>query len=386
MLQRFLPYVLLLLSGCLASGDLDSGTDSGPGIGPDANAPACHTDLTPHLDLMGVPGLSAGIVKNGRLACTAVAGHADVEQNRRVEPDTVFAWASVSKTVTAVAAMILHDQGHLDLDGDIDAVLPFSTRNPHCPGQPITVRQLLTHSSSIVDSDLYDDYYVSGDSPIGLGEFVRGYVTPGGAYYSAEANFAAACPGTVNEYSNVAVGLLGHVVESIANMGFDAFCRERIFAPLGMHKSSFHLANLDIANIAMPYMGRIPVGHLGFPTFPDGLLRSSVPQLARVLAMMAERGVYEGQRILDPATVVEMARVQIPALDDTQGLLWFYDRGGAVLGHDGSDPGISSFMYFDPHTGDGVLMVANGDWYAADDDAPAAHALLGELFAEAASR
>jgi len=77
---------------------------------------------------------------------------------------------------------------------------------------------------------------------------------------------------------------------------------------------------------------------------------------------------------------------QIPDLDDTQGLIWYYDDYGArtdLLGHEGDDPGTSSLMFFDPTNGDGAILVGNGFWYDADDDSPAADALLGALFAEA---
>ena len=79
--------------------------------------------------------------------------------------------------------------------------------------------------------------------------------------------------------------------------------------------------------------------------------------------------------------------VLLDFLDDTQGLIWFYDDYGArsgLLGHDGSDPGTSSLMFFDPADGDGVLLVANGDWYDEDDDSAEADALFGALFGEAA--
>ncbi len=279
--------------------------------------------------------------------------------------------------------MILFDEGRLDLDGDVNTALPFSARNPNCPSRPITFRHLLTHTSSIVDAEFYDDYFEIGDSKIDLGEFVGGYVTPGSRSYDADKNFVSECPGEYSDYSNIAVGLLGHAIERIAGMPFDEFCRERIFEPLGMSEASFHLSDLKVDNIAIPYEGETAVGHIGYPTFPDGLLRTSVPQLARLLAMMAELGEYGGRRLLAESTAIEMRRVQFPALDTTQGLLWYYEAGDTLIGHDGEDPGTSAFIFFNPDTGDGVLLVANGDWYADDEDATLAYALVGKLFEEA---
>jgi hypothetical protein len=158
-----------------------------------------------------------------------------------------------------------------------------------------------------------------------------------------------------------------------------------------MNETSFRLAELELDHVAMPYDGTPPNfvahGHNGFPTYPDGLLRTSVTQIARFLAMMARYGEYDGRRILAEATAREMRRLQIPALDDTQGLVWYYEDYGAhagVLGHDGDDPGTSALMYFDTETGDGAILVANGYWYDNNDNSPQADSLMVKLFDEAA--
>jgi len=103
--------------------------------------------------------------------------------------------------------------------------------------------------------------------------------------------------------------------------------------------------------------------------------------------MMAGGGELDGVRILAPSTVTEAATRHIPALDDSQGLIWFYDHGDR-LGHDGGDCGASSFMFYDPDSGDGALLVANGDWHedTEDDDSPEADALFARLLEEAAAR
>jgi CubicO group peptidase (beta-lactamase class C family) len=153
-----------------------------------------------------------------------------------------------------------------------------------------------------------------------------------------------------------------------------------------MNETSFRLKDFEASHIAMPYDGSStsdfkPHGHIGFPTYPDGLLRTSVPQLARFLTMFMNGGELDGARILKTTTVDEMKRKQIPNLDNTQGLIFFETTIGSrtVFGHDGDDPGTSSQMFFDPATQTGVLLVANGAW---DEDA--AEALMTKLFSEAA--
>ncbi|MEL6961929.1 MAG: serine hydrolase domain-containing protein [Pseudomonadota bacterium] len=333
----------------------------------------CGLDVEEQLQPLGVSGLSAVVVKNGKILCTATGGIANIEENRPVKPDTIFAWASVSKTVTAVAVMQLVDKGIIALDDDISEHLPFPVRNPTCPDEPITIAQLLTHTSSVREDEykgVYRDLYVEGDSPIALGAFVKDYLAPGGAYYDAENNFTDECPGETYAYSNIGVGLLGHLIEAVADQPFDRYSRERIFDPLGMTGTAWRLSALDLNNVAMPYSGNHASGfkaegHFGFPTYPDGLLRSPPAELARFMIMFMQFGELDGKRILSREAIAAMRNVPYPDVADGQGLLWYYDNVGSrngLLGHSGFDPGTTSIMYVIPEDDVGVLMVANGSW------------------------
>ena len=146
-------------------------------------------------------------------------------------------------------------------------------------------------------------------------------------------------------------------------MNLQAYAKARIFEPLGMKESSFFLRDLDVSHIAMPYDGTPPVaqGHYGYPDYPDGQLRTSAPQLARFLLMFAQKGQC-GQRLLKEATVDTMETVQLPAVDPSQGIIWYYDTkaGTQVLGHRGGDKGVSTDMFFDPTTGSGYVLLSNG--------------------------
>jgi CubicO group peptidase (beta-lactamase class C family) len=357
-----------------------------PSVGP------CRTDLGPALASVGAPGLAAAIVKNGKLVCASGAGFANVEEKRPVTPDTLFLWASVSKTIVATSVMQLFDEGKLALDDDVSRYLPFSVRVPSCPGTPVTIRHLLTHTSSIVDRDavLAAEQTIGSDSKVPLLDFVESYLTPGGSRYS-KSSFTSVCPGTKYAYSNVGATLLGAIVQSVAKAPFEQITQERIFAPLGMNETAWHLADLDLGHVAMPYVasatGFTAYGQYGEPDFPDGMMRTSVVQLARFLAMNAQLGEYGGAQLIAKTTAEEMRRKQIPSIDDTQGLIWYYASFGSsstnVIGHNGSDDGASSNMFYDPASGAGVVLVANADWNDDNDQSPAADALMDALFAEA---
>jgi len=361
-----------------------------------APAPTCKTDLNSQLRILNVPGLAAAIVKDDRIVCTAVAGFANIEQKKPVTPDTLFLIASVSKTITATALMQLYDQDKFELDDDINEYLPFKVRIPAAPDSPITFRQLLNHTSSIKDNPTYVNcpgscaygsspipFVTRGaDSPISLAELMRGYLTPGGTYYDEGKNFAPEGPGKIAEYSNMGIVLAGYLVEVISGVPFDQFCKDHIFMPLGMPKTSWRLAGIDQSILAMPYnksllFGYVPYGHYGEPDYPDGMLRTSINELAQFLIAYMQGGRHNGTRILKSDTVEAMLESQTP-LKRSHGLGWIRQtiNDETVWGHDGDDHGAGTKMWFDPDNKVGVILMTNGIWVDNDD-------LLTLLFQEA---
>ncbi len=324
----------------------------------------------------GIPAVAAAIVRAGDPLWSGAWGQRHVSPSRPALASTPFMLASVSKTVTATAVLQLVEDGVFGLDDDIDTILDFPVDNPRVPGdESITVRQLLTHSSGLVDDEaVWGGYpgepgslYVMGDSPIALGDFLRGYFVPGGPWYDPSRNFAGYAPGGGYEYSNLATALLGYLVEAATGAALDDHSDARIFAPLAMNETGWHLADFASIDVAMPYEsfgGQFSEwGQYGYPDYPDGQLRSSARDLARFLAAWAGGGILDGTRILEQATVDEALRVQAPSLDPTQGLSWYYERIGArtVVGHNGGDYGVTTDMFFDPSTGHGVLVLVNTD-------------------------
>jgi CubicO group peptidase (beta-lactamase class C family) len=350
---------------------------------PETNVPICKTDLTPQLRAMVVPGLSAAIVKGDRIVCTAAAGLANIDEDRPVTPDTLFLVASVSKTVTATAIMQLYEQGKFGLDDDVNDYLPYRISIPASPDLPITFRQLLTHTSSIADNwSTIDSLLTKGeDSPLALADFTRGYLTPDGPYYNKDANFESGEPGTVSSYSNMGAVLLGYLVEVISGVPFDQYCRDHILAPLGMTATTWRLAGIDRSRLAMPYRTRrsrfSAIGQYGEPDYPDGMLRTSVVELARFMIAYLQGGSLNGATILKPNTIAQMLTPQT-GLDPSQGLIWFRDDYGdrEVWGHDGSDIGAGAEIWFDPKTKTGVILMTNGAWNKQGD-------LISTLFREA---
>lgn len=202
--------------------------------------------------------------------------------------------------------MMLSEQDKLNLDDDINKYLPFKFHHPNYPETPITFRMLLSHTSSIRDSDLFWNFITLKKSPvlfdslIPMGEFLEGYLSSNGNFYSAEDNFLKDKPGTRYAYCNTGFGLVGYLVECISGLPFDKYCREVIFTPLGMKHTAWKFSDVDINMMAVPS----GYGFYSYPTYPDGALKTSVIEFSRFLCLFINEGKsFEGKRFLQPQSV-----------------------------------------------------------------------------------
>jgi len=343
------------------------------------------------------PGLGACIVKKDKLVWIKAFGWADIENKKPMTENTIQNIGSISKTITATAVMQLWEKGKFKLDDDVNGYLPFSVRNPHFPDDPITFRQLLTHKSSIKDGPAYEQSYACGDPAVSLKDWIKGYLVPGGKYFSEEGNFQTWKPGTIEipkgprAYTNVGFGLLGYLVELISGQDFSEYCKKNIFTPLGMKNTGWSLADVEIANHAIPYTfisehfqlpegmtfetflpryGKekqsIKTGELfahclySFFNYPDGTIRTSVRELSQFLRAYINDGVYENNTILKKETI----RTMLSDEHFGRGLCWYelkLKNGDTAWGHGGGDPGISTQMLFRPEDGVGVILFFNYD-------------------------
>lgn len=172
----------------------------------------------------------------------------DPSQNLPIEADTKFRIASISKLVMTIGAMQLVEQDKLRLDQDLSEYLGFSLRNPHFPAQAITLRQLLSHTSSIRDGSVY-----SAPMPHTLRDFFE----PGGAHYENGAHWAKEPPGYFS-YANLNFGIAGTLIEAASGLRFDQYMRRHVFDPMNL-AASYNVrdfSDADFAKIAVLYRKR----------------------------------------------------------------------------------------------------------------------------------
>lgn len=329
-----------------------------------------------------VIGMQAASIRQGELVWYGSFGLKEWQTEKEVNDSTLFQIASCSKPVTSLGIMLLYDRGLLDLDDDVNGYLPYEIRNPHYPEEAITLRMLLTHTSSLRDDwdTLYPLYTLpeGGDSPLELSYFVREYFEKGGVYYKPEKNFANERPKSSYAYCNMGYATLGVVIEEISGLSFPEFMRKEIFTPLGMNSSYWHLKDIPHDNIARPHRMRPStkkephdpevLNHFGYPSYPDGQLRTTVQDYAQIVKLMVNSGQLNGETFMKASTIEEYLEVPFPEVDKYSAHCWNYNEFESTLyyilmprlpSHTGADPGIATVVSIDPENRRGGIIFSN---------------------------
>ena len=328
------------------------------------------------MDETGSKALSVAVVKNGEIIYSGAFGKKDVEAGVDLSESDLFRIASISKSFTTTALMTLVDAGKLSIDADASDIMGFKVRNPKFPDTVITIKMLLSHSSSLNDSQGY--FTLNTINP----ETNRNY---GLCYNDYE-------PGTKYEYCNLGFNMIGTVVEKLAGERFDNYVRRVVLQPLGL-EAGFNIDSLDASKfvtiyeyvkdtlsgemvpVASPaaYASRakdISEGYVeGYSTpifSPTGGMKISARGLARYMSMHMNYGK-------DPVTRTRIISeensklMQTPVIEDnpnnhyafalkrTKNLIY----GQELVGHTGSAYGLYSAMFFDPAKGYGIVMMTS---------------------------
>ncbi|MBA3577927.1 MAG: beta-lactamase family protein [Sphingomonas sp.] len=355
--------------------------------------------------------VSVAFDRSGEVAAFA-NGIADPQSGRKVTPDDPVRIASISKTLVAIGVMKLVEAGKLDLDADVSLWLGWTLRNPAFPDRPISLRQLLSHTSSIRD---HDDQYA-----VPLGGSVRAVMAdrtswdlehpPGAKHFT---------------YSNMNFPLIASIVEQVTGTRFDIWMRAKIIEPMKLDACfnwptcsdlaiarAVQLSAPDGSAIRDDLHGKRPdcpvyaveptacdlslwrLGENGALFAPQGGLRISARDLARVGRMLLNGGVLDGARIISP-TSVEMLLAPQWRYDGSNGNTdkGFYCTYGLAthtiptegrgcrddpagdgivrVGHAGDAYGLRSGLWIDRSSGTGVAYFVTG---LGDDPLPGASA------------
>ncbi|WP_454367830.1 serine hydrolase domain-containing protein [Streptomyces ambofaciens] len=288
-----------------------------------------------------LPGFLVAVARGGRVAHLTAHGLRDVAAGLPVTADTLWRIYSMTKPVTSVAVLTLVEEGRLSLDDPVDRYLPaFAEPRVYVDGTgddvvtrpaagPVRVGHLMTHTAGLT----FGFYRTHPVDALYRAAGVESSVRPGAdlaetvdLYASLPLQFE---PGTEWNYS-VASNVLGRLVEVVSGQPLDVFCAERIFGPLGMTDTGFHVTDAQAGRLAELYGetedgGITPVPGLplrGRPRFLSGSggLVSSAYDVHRFAELLRRRGALEGVRLLAPATVDLMTRNHLPGGADLRAL------------------------------------------------------------------
>ena len=307
--------------------------------------------------------------RNGETSVQA-EGFANVATQRALTADDPARIASISKLVVSIGVLRLVEEGKLLLDEDVSRKLGFALRNPAFPKAPITLRMLLSHTSSLTDGAGYWNAPIGSDTRL---------ITD-----DAKAWDAAHAPGTFFRYSNLNFPLVAQLMERASGERFDRLMRQLVLEPLQLD-ACFNWSGCSDAAIARAVVlydahgkpqrddleGIAPAcpviaaadgncdlsqwqaGHNGALFSPQGGLRISANDLARIGRLLLNDGMLDGVRVLRPGTVQLLASPH-----------WTYTGSNGVLGEE-DEPGTGGVFC---SYGLAMHMLASGDGQACRDD------------------
>jgi CubicO group peptidase (beta-lactamase class C family) len=299
--------------------------------------------VQPYVDNQTISGSVIVIASRERVLDVETVGFADLATKRPMTADTLFGIASMGKPMAATAVMMLVDEGKLKVDDAAEKYLPEfkgqmvvdpqePARPPHAPQHPVTIRELLTHTSGLPYSTPEEKPTLDGHP---LAEAA-------GFYGHTPLQFE---PGTRYLYSSAGINTAARIVEVTSGMPYEDFLQQRLFGPLGMKDTTFWPSEAQLQRQALFYKanaaesGLAPAQPVRF-TFPlsdrghrypipgSGLFSTGL-DLARYCQMMLNGGTWQGRRYLSPESFAQMTTRQTPAsVPNAYGFGWQIDKDG----------------------------------------------------------
>lgn len=325
----------------------------------------------------GATGVQVAVIERGQLTDTFAYGWA-TKGDDRMTPTHKMRIASISKVLIGMTAARMRQDGLVDYDEPLGTYWGETFQNPAHPDSPVTLKTLLTHTSSLIDGSL-------------SASAVRSRLSSGRGYNSA-------VPGSLNywEYSNYGFGVLGLTLERVADATMDNLLDRYFFNVMDID-ADFYAGDLDDnSKLVTLYSGGSVTRSLSAQRqmhnpgvcsdgniFAGGLV-ISVRDLGKVAALLANHGTYEGLQLLSPESVRLMETYENQRVSDgfyqampIRYRANAYGRSG-IYYHTGSAYGVFNGFSYDPATGDGVVVLTVGASGARDKNGN--YAICGAIF------
>lgn len=346
---------------------------------------ARHDEIQKQIDAIaakyGAMGLQAAVVENGEVTDSFSYGWA-VKGVTPMTADHKIRSASITKVAVGMAAMILNEDGVIDLDESIGTYWGVTAKNPSHPDIPVSIRTLLSHSSSLK----VFPWSVSRSR-----DNARGILQSGGSYMKSAPGSSGAWG-----YNNYGFGVLGQTLELASGKYLDEIMGQRLWSVMGIDAAfeSGSVRNTD--KLATLYEnGKVYTSHAGLlknvrPSTLgasgdnySGGMTISAGDLAKMAALLANDGWYEGLRLLSGESVALMERDSGISTSDGVPQAYPLRRRDGLYGrdrlyyHTGSGYGVYNLLSYDPDTGDAVVVLTTGA--SGKKDSQGIYAVCGEI-------
>ena len=320
----------------------------------------------------GIVGSSLFFVRDGQIAAKAVEGFQDEKTRRPVDEDTIYHWASITKTFTGIAVMQLRDRGLLSLDDPIVKFVPELRRvhNPFGDISQVTIRHLMSHSGG----------FRAGTWPWGGDEPWHPFEPTEWEQVLAMLPYTRILfkPGTQYSYSNPGIIFLGRTIEALSGDDYEVYITKNILMPLDMHRTFFDRAPYHLVGHRSHSYTRDDSGlhEMRFDfdsgiTVSNGGLNAPLADMAKYLAFLIgdDRRREQYDAVLKRASLDEMFVREIRAVDGEggsgtdvfAGLSCFVERheGAELVGHSGDQNGFISHLYLHRPSRSGYVVSFN---------------------------
>ncbi len=329
------------------------------------------SELKTIFDDYGTMGAGVAIIEDGKVTYTYSYGYANKSLNKKIDSDTKFRPASLSKVISTLATMTLVDAGKLDLDTDIGDYFGYKFRNPYFSSTVITARELLNHTSSL------DDEYIlyTGSN---AGTLLKDLAVSIDSYKNQK-------PGEEYSYSNSGFGVLGALDEVITNTSYIYFTDSVLFDRLGIDAAYGGQSLEDTDNVAECYksgvIARTRAQIVKTRTIKDpgetyilaqGSLVISPKDYAKLVTIFINDGMYGNLRILSEEAVEEIETTYISDENFEYCLGWKkttnYVDGHTLYYHGGNAYGVYASACYDEEQKSGVVVMTSGAIGYVDDN------------------
>ncbi len=335
-----------------------------------------------------IKGFSVAIVGADQVFYQNGFGYSDFLMKSAYTDHTIQRVGSVSKVLIGLALLKAEELGAIHLDDPINKYLPYTVQNPSFPEEPITIRQLANHTSSILDSDYYDNnvYVLKEDSgyngieemqgvfndphdSVPMAQFLYNILAVDGSGYSKN-GFSVYSPGSQHQYSNVGAALAAHIVELSTGLSYPLFVEKHIFKPLKMYASNWSYDD-ENKQLSKLYYGDTVIPPYRIISYPDGGLYTSANDLARLLQELI-KGYSGNGNVINEADFTKQFQYKgtiVPIdtlLQENPVFTVKYDTGifmgktdSGYYGHTGGDFGLVSLVFFDAYHKVGRILTVN---------------------------